>query len=372
MTDRVQKYKHKLVVMRQIMSNKAQRFRRINNAMKVATVIVSSLLTFMGFTGNDKLTKYLNYVIKVSNEQVEIIFNISIFAMFVLVILHLVFRFSEREAEASRAIVSLTHLKNSIDDLLHRSEHGYHITEVDASTVAQKYEMLIEVMPSNTDSEYTRALKKVPSKQLSKLHLQLTAYDLFDAKKQEDILRAIVLKSDHIMQLLETIRNIDNRLYLGGGVVRNAVWDYLHGYSSATASDDVDIIYFDPETIEKAQDVKIESKLRGVAPNVRWSVKNQARMHTVNEEPAYTSLEDAISKWPETATAMVIRKSHGGALEVIAPCGLDDLFRLVVRPTPHFNSKLERYSARLEKKKWEENWPKLAFVDRKDETRLTK
>jgi hypothetical protein len=369
--ERIQKYKHKLVVMRQIMSNKAKYYKRINNGMKLATVFVSSLLTFMGFTGNDRLTKYLSLFTNVSNDLVEIIFNLSVFAMFILVILHLVFRFSEQEAESSKAIVSLTHLKNGIDDILLRAERGYHVTEADAGVVSQKYEMLIQMLPSNSDKEYKRALSEVPDKQLSKLPLVLTAHDLFDPKRQDDVLRAIILKSDPIMQILETICNIDSRLCLGGGVVRNAVWDYLHGYLSATTTDDVDIIYFDSAKTDKTHDKNIEHKLQDIAPNVRWSVKNQARMHTINEETAYSSLEDAVSKWPETATAMVIRKSQGGSLEVVAPCGLDDLFRLVVRPTPHFRTKLERYRARLVKKKWETQWPKLTFIYREQVNCLT-
>ncbi len=364
MIDRIRDYRHKLVVLRQIMSNKARSYGRTNTWMKIATVLVSSLLTFMGFTGTTRLTTYISWVTAVTAEQVEFIFNTAVFAMFVIVIFHLVFRFSERESEASRAIVMLTHLKNSIDDLLLRVERGYQPTETDAGLVAQKYEMLIEVLPPNSESEYRRALREIPNKQIAKLPLQLSAHDLFDSKRQEAVLRAVILKSETIMQLLETIRMADDRLYLGGGVVRNAVWDYLHAYPSITAPEDVDVIYFDPKNTDKVHDESIERKLRDTVPNVRWSVKNQARMHIVNKEVAYSSLEDAVSKWPETATAMVIRKSQGGALEVIAPCGLDDLFRLVVRPTPHFSSKLDRYRERLEKKKWESNWPKLSFFDR--------
>lgn len=365
MIERVRDYRHKLVVLRQIMSNKARRYGRLNTAMKIVTVFISSLLTFMGFTGIDNLSNYLSWFVSLTQEQVQLVFNLGVLGLFIVVILYLVFRFSEREAEASKAIVSITHLKNSVDDLLLKTERGRHVTEVDLQLVSDKYEMLIEVLPSNSDREYKKALREVPVKQVAKLTLQLAAQDLFIPRHQEEVLREIILKSDSIMQVLETLRTTDERLYLGGGVVRNAVWDYLHGYPSPTPPDDVDVTYFDSARTDKSEDKELERKLAQADPNVTWSVKNQARMHLVNAESAYSSLEDAISKWPETATAILVRKSHGGSIEIIAPCGLDDLFRMVVRPTPHFKAKLDRYQDRLEKKRWERHWPRLVFLDRK-------
>jgi len=91
-----------------------------------------------------------------------------------------------------------------------------------------------------------------------------------------------------------------------------------------------------------------------------WSVKNQARMHLANNEPAYESLSDALSKWPETATAVAVRIDEAGQFEVIAPHGLTDLFRLIVAPTPHFeNGRLARYRERVEQKSWRKTWPLL-------------
>ena len=84
-------------------------------------------------------------------------------------------------------------------------------------------------------------------------------------------------------------------------------------------------------------------------------------MHEINLDAPYASLEDAVSKWPETATAMVARLRANGEIEVVAPHGFDDLFRLVVSPTPHFLTRLERYRNRVIQKKWREHWPRLRF-----------
>jgi len=364
MIERILDYSGKLRILRQIMSNKAWVLGRTNNAVKLGTVLVSSFLTFFGFTGVDKITSYALWLAPVTKDQVEFAFNLGVLALFILIILALVFRFSDREAEAWRAIVSLTHLINEADDLVFQAEQGFQITNNDVTMIREKYDMLIITLPANTDSEYLRAKKDFKAKEKGRMALQVSAHDVFDAVIQRRVVEALIRKSTQIMNVLEVLRKTDNRLYLAGGAIRNNVWDYLHGYASPTPVDDIDVIYFDSVSAEKSNDEILERKLHNELPNVCWSVKNQARMHIVNGEAAYTSLEDAICKWPETVTAIAARFTDEGLIEIVAPFGFDDLFRLIVEPTPHFKSKVEAYRERIERKKWEVIWPKLKFFDR--------
>lgn len=363
MIDRVSKYSKKLRVLRQIMSNKARTYGRVQTSVKVGTVLVSSFLTFFGFTGLDKITQYAQRLAPLGKADVELAFNIGVFGLFVLIILALVFRFSEREAEAQRAIVSVTHLVNQVDDLIARAEFGPTPTANEVDLIRGKYDVLIESLPANTDKEYLLASRDLNEKETKRPTLQLLAQDLFSADCQKRTVEALVRKSQLLTEVLDVLRRTDDRLYLGGGPVRNAVWDFLHGYPAATAPDDIDVIYFDLTSADKVRDQALQKKLQAIMPNVKWSVKNQARMHLVNAEAAYESLEDAIRKWPETATAMVIRPSSGGALEFVAPFGFDDLFRLVVQPTPHFRGKLEKYRERIIRKEWRKLWPKLSVYE---------
>ena len=144
--------------------------------------------------------------------------------------------------------------------------------------------------------------------------------------------------------------------------MRNAVWDYLHGYKSPTAADDVDVIYFNKLDTEKRHDQAIEDRLNKRIPNVRWSVKNQARMHTVNNEEQYDSLAHAIERWPETATAFAARLHDSGHLEIIAPHGFDDLLRLIVRSTPAFHNRQDVVQKRCDDKSWLKIWPHLRLI----------
>ena len=125
---------------------------------------------------------------------------------------------------------------------------------------------------------------------------------------------------------------------------------------------DVDVIYYDPAHIDEDYEKKLENELKSLMPEIPWSVKNQARMHVVNQIPPYTSSEDAISKFPETATALGVKLDKEDKLVLTAPCGLEDVLHMEIKPTPFFTETKERaaiYEERLTKKNWAAKWPKV-------------
>lgn len=360
---RIAAYAKKCRVLRQIQSNKAKRYRRINTAQNVATVTVSSFLTFIGLSGIQKIHTYANWLVAIKEPQVEFAFNLLVFILFVLVILHLVFQIGRKQSESERAIVLLTNLTNQIDDMIARAESSPgQIPAEDEELVRQRYQMLIGVIPANSDNEFLKARKDYHEKEAKQSPLQVGPADLFDDSRQREMVESLVRKSVDIVRILETVRSVDARLHLGGGLLRNLVWDFLHGFESPTPIDDVDVIYFDSLSSTKEHDRHLEELLRKRAPNLRWSVKNQGRMHMANNEEPYTSLEDAISKWPETATAFVAQFTGEGQLQICAPFGFTDLFRLIVVPTPHFEGRPERIKTRAEKKRWRAKWPRLRIM----------
>lgn len=146
--------------------------------------------------------------------------------------------------------------------------------------------------------------------------------------------------------------------WVGAGFVRNAVWDDFHQYRRPTPLADVDVVYFDAAAPHLESDQRYEAMLRACAPDVPWSVKNQARMHLRNRDQPYESTAHALTCWPETCTAVAARLGPAG-LEILAPLGLRDLIQLVVRPTAHFRTKLDLYRERVNAKNWPERWPRL-------------
>ena len=93
-------------------------------------------------------------------------------------------------------------------------------------------------------------------------------------------------------------------------------------------------------------------------------MKNQARMHVVNNMPPYSSSVDAISKFPETATALGVTLDKQDNVVLTAPHGIEDVLTLQVKPTPHFLETKERttmYEKRLQKKNWQSKWPNITI-----------
>jgi hypothetical protein len=154
--------------------------------------------------------------------------------------------------------------------------------------------------------------------------------------------------------------------WIGAGFVRTAVWDHQHGRSPSALGGDVDVVWHDPRRAGPAEDRKHEAMLRAAEPSVTWSVKNQARMHQRNGDAPYVSATEAMRHWPETATAVAVRRTSREECEVAAPFGLDDLLGLILRPTPSFaGEKHPIYKERLRTKRWAALWPLLkeAYVE---------
>lgn len=170
---------------------------------------------------------------------------------------------------------------------------------------------------------------------------------------KEDVIELI--KSDErmieIIKVASTLNLPD--WWICAGFVRSKIWDTLHGFNDRTETPDVDVIYFDKTNIDENYEKELENKLISIMPNIPWSVKNEARMHIINNLPPYDSSEDAISKFPETATALGIKLDKDNNLVLTSPCGIDDVINLELKPTPYFMETKELaaiYEERIKKR----------------------
>ena len=150
--------------------------------------------------------------------------------------------------------------------------------------------------------------------------------------------------------------------WIGAGFVRNAVWDHLSGKDTeATPLADLDVVFHDPAVATAEQDAAFEAALCTAAPDLPWSVRNQARMHERNGHRPYRHVADALAHWAETAAAIAARLGPQG-VEILAPFGVEDVLEMIIRPTPAFRTKPEIPLARLEAKSWLTRWPRLRVV----------
>lgn len=144
---------------------------------------------------------------------------------------------------------------------------------------------------------------------------------------------------------------------LAAGFVRNLVWDRLHGKVSATPFNDIDLIYYDFDNAEEAEDIRHEAYLRATS-SLPWSVKNQARMHLGNDDTPYKNTSDAMSYWVEVETAIGVRLESSGELKIIAPFGVYALFNYTITLNAK-RPKQKDFSRRVTQKGWLTQWPNL-------------
>jgi hypothetical protein len=178
-------------------------------------------------------------------------------------------------------------------------------------------------------------------------------------------LRALVRRHAPLMRWLHAARDGGAADWcLGAGVIRTLVWNHLHDLPpDSHAPADVDFVYFDDTDLTAAHEAAITRRLQAAAPQAPWEVVNQARVHLWRRDggiapPPALSLAAGIATWPETATCIGVSLDADDRLRILAPHGLDDLFGLVLRPSPGLRDPA-LYAQRLLAKRYTDKWPRL-------------
>ena len=175
---------------------------------------------------------------------------------------------------------------------------------------------------------------------------------------EQHIIR-LIENDEWMMDVLQLAKSLElPDWWICAGFVRSKIWDTLHNYEAKTTMPDVDVIYYDSLHKDEIYEQSLETKLMNMDATIPWSVKNQARMHVVNNMPPYSSSVDAISKFPETATSLGVTLDEKNNVILTA-------LSLQVRPTAHFLESKERihmYKNRVIKKNWQSKWPSITIT----------
>jgi hypothetical protein len=169
-------------------------------------------------------------------------------------------------------------------------------------------------------------------------------------------LEEILMASPERAAIITAVAQLELRgCLVAAGLVRNTVWDHLHGRGPSPLND-VDIVYFEHSN-SKGRAQRAFEALAHQFPGQTFSIKNQAVMHLRNGHDPYESTEDGIAHWPETCTAIGV--AFDKTFQVAAPYDLEDLFSLVIRPTDTSIETRELVLRRVNSKKWLQKWPRL-------------
>lgn len=179
---------------------------------------------------------------------------------------------------------------------------------------------------------------------------------------EKDIIQ-LIDNDKWMMDVLKAVEKLNlPDWWIGAGFVRSKVWDHLHNYTKRTPLPDIDVIYFDSGNNSEETEKNIERKLAQILPGIRWSVKNQARMHILHNRAPYKNSTEALSQWAETATCVGV-KIDNNELSLTAAYGISDLVNLIIRPIPDYDRiyshRLSTFDQRYKSKNWLKKWPKL-------------
>ncbi|MEO8183023.1 MAG: nucleotidyltransferase family protein [Deltaproteobacteria bacterium] len=177
----------------------------------------------------------------------------------------------------------------------------------------------------------------------------------------------IVHKTTWLLRLLQLVKELGPpEAFVAAGAIRDTVWDVLTGRASTGPHADVDVVYWAAAEIEGGSHTH-EMRLRAADPSINWEVTNQATVHLWHWRTRgllvapLQSVADGLSSWPETATAVGIRLTKEGAVDILAPLGLVDLFALRLRHNPAQEG-TDIFWQRVESKRWMQRWPELELV----------
>ncbi len=157
--------------------------------------------------------------------------------------------------------------------------------------------------------------------------------------------------------------------WIGGGFVRNAVCDRLHGFAIDITRSDVDVGFFDAAPAPANQESSFEARLHALCPGLDWSVRNQARMHAYNGHEPYRDMLDAATHWVARCNAVALRLGADDTLEILAPFGLEDVFAMRVHPTPIYlttPARTTRFYEMVHAKRWNLRWPGVRITPRQE------
>jgi hypothetical protein len=187
--------------------------------------------------------------------------------------------------------------------------------------------------------------------------------------EEEARFRTLVVTNPVIAALIDRLPQLDlPDCWIVASAITQSVWNAIENRAPGYGIRDYDIFYFDDDPSWEAEDRAIKratEAFRDVRADIE--VRNQARVHLwfderngTNGYPRLTSARHGVDVFLETPTMFGIHPAGGGAFDVYAPRGYDDLFGFVFRPNPAAVGPAARYAVKATERK--ALYPRLTVV----------
>lgn len=184
--------------------------------------------------------------------------------------------------------------------------------------------------------------------------------------EQRAALVAMIREEPVLMEVLAGITDLPEGLLVAGALY-NLPWNRLTGRPGLADVSDIDVFYFDPTDLSyEAEDVVIRRLAARFAHlPLPVQARNQARVHLWFEAKfgsPFTPLASAaemLERYASKTHAVGARLGPGGAIELVTPFGLDDVFSFRIVPNYALDNQAthEKKGARAQ-----QIWPEVAVL----------
>ncbi|MGE0497639.1 MAG: nucleotidyltransferase family protein [Ramlibacter sp.] len=153
-----------------------------------------------------------------------------------------------------------------------------------------------------------------------------------------------VLRNNHNRALLSRMAGWGlPDAWLVAGCLFQTVWNLRSGQPPEAQIKDYDLFYFDAGDLSEEAEQSVNRRLQAACADlpIEIEAKNQARVHTWypacfgHPYPALRDSRDGMNRFLVRCTCVGLQSSgNGGAIELYAPHGLDDLYGGMLSPNP--------------------------------------
>lgn len=159
-----------LKVIRTIHSNNAVKYSIYNFWYKIITIIVAVIVTFVGFSGIENISKlFFSHPTPIDNGGYKFSMDMMTLSILVISILGIILQY---EKKASKHNLAVTRLSEFISDIAFKYPNEKAFKENETQIYSERYKSIIGSLPATKDSDYFNALITIQKKKKRKKYIE--------------------------------------------------------------------------------------------------------------------------------------------------------------------------------------------------------
>ncbi len=166
----LEEYKSSCEYLKQICSNKANKYYKYNKFFTTVTIIASIVLSSIAFAGKETILMFYSTLTDNNETNIQgltsgydIGYNMIVLFIVILSIINILYKFQERSTDYFQTVTALSSMIRDIDNL-QKSCIDDKIFSEEFNIIKIKYNTMLNYLPPHTDKDFIRAKYKLKIK----------------------------------------------------------------------------------------------------------------------------------------------------------------------------------------------------------------